>query len=160
MNEKETFEAARQALALYEASSAKEVGLKTIAKLNAASRWLLGSLFALHGGAAIALISKQDLPLREIAFAEIAFLVGILWCFAMAILDQIADRKMIAKSHEWGLYWTSVSVTLDRDPAEEDGIRSAIADADQIGRRARLAGIWAMGSFIAGCILAGVSISS
>ena len=149
--------AARHALSLYEAKSAADVRLKTIDEHNSAFRWLLGSLFALNGGAAIALIGNQKISNSAILQAEVAFLAGILMCFTMAILGQLSDRGMIVKSHEWGLYWTTVSVTLQRNADQEAEITAAIVKAEMTGRKARLAGVAAMLCFVVGCILVGIS---
>ena len=155
MMKTEEFKAVRNALAQYEANSAKDVRLKTIDEHNAAFRWLVGSLFALNGGAAIALFSKREITGSVLIYAESAFLVGIVLCFVTAILGQLSDRRMIIKSHEWGLYWTTVSVTNERVEHQEEGIRAGILEAEQIGRRGRLAGIFSMGCFLVGCIFAG-----
>jgi hypothetical protein len=150
---------AKRALCEFEAKSACDVKLKTIDEHNAAFRWLLGSLFALNGGAAISLMGSKIVTVQVIFEAEKAFLSGVLSCFVMAILGQISDRKMIAKMHAWGLYWTKVSVTLEQDPEEEVQIRNAIAEAERTGRHARMAGIVSMASFLVGCILIGASLA-
>ena len=151
-------DSALKAMADFESRVAFDSRSKAIDEHNAAFRWLLASLFALNGGAAIALFGKDKLFGAIFVEAAGVFLIGVICCFLMAILGQISDRKMIAMLHAWGLYWIGVSASGVRLEGEELRIRAGIEVAEQAGRNARVAGIFSMSSFVAGCLLIGRSI--
>ena len=147
-------------LADFEAAAASESRAKTIDEHNAAFRWLIASLFALNGGAIIAIFGSGKLPSSVISHSVPSFLFGIFLTFAMVIFGQISDREMIKQMHSWGLYWSSVKATGKQNTSCEDEIKQKIGIAEQFGRRGRICGLFSMLSFVVGCILVVLNMAS
>jgi hypothetical protein len=141
-------------LAEYEAAAAAEIRSKSMDEHNAAFRWLIASLFALNGGAILALLGSDHLTGAAILRSAPSFFLGVILTFAMVMLAQLSDRKMIQHIHSWGLYWSTVTASLLRDENQENQIKSAIEMAELTGRKARVCGLLSMACFVVGCILA------
>lgn len=139
--------------AKYSAELAKVSHQKSIDEHNAAFRWLLASLFALNGGAIVAIINSSNAPKSLVHWPASLFFAGILAAFWMAIMAQNSDRRMIAAMAMWGAYWTEVSVTCEINPDRESEISRLVALGERFGRRGRQSGIISMALFGMGCIL-------
>ncbi len=149
--EQTNLEAARS-LAEFEASSAVESRSKLIDEHNSAFRWMVASLFALNGGAILSMFGRGSFGFDPIFPAFWIFFGGIVSTFFTVIVAQMSDRLMIARMHQWGLYWTTVRVTGRRDPENEGHIRLGIATAERWGRRSRYLAIFAMVWFVLGVL--------
>lgn len=151
MDDKAKLEATR-GLAEFEATSAVESRAKLIDEHNSAFRWMVASLFALNGGAILSLFGNERFGLDATYPAFWTFFGGIVSTFLTVIVAQISDRLMIARMHEWGLYWSQVKITGARVVEAEEDIKSGIARAENWGRRSRQLAIFAMVWFVLGVI--------
>ena len=139
-------------LAEFEVSAAVESRGKLIDEHHSAFRWVVASLFALNGGAILSILNKDELGIITILPAFWVFFAGILSTFFTVILAQISDRMMIARLHQWGLYWTSVGSTGVRDEAREVSIEDGISKAESWGQKARIFAAFAMIWFVFGVL--------
>ena len=141
-----------RSLAEFEATSAIESRSKLIDEHHSAFRWMIASLFALNGGAILSIFGRDKFGLEAIFPAFWIFFGGIVSSFATVIVAQMSDRLMIARMHQWGLYWTTVRVTGIRDTDNEGQIKQGIATADKWGQRSRYLAIFAMVWFVLGVL--------
>ena len=141
-----------RSLAEFEASSAVESRSKLIDEHHSAFRWMVASLFALNGGAILSIFGRDEFGLEPIFPALWIFFGGIVSTFLTVIVAQMSDRLMIARMHQWGLYWTTVRATGNRDVENEGQIRQGIVAAEKWGRRSRYLAIFAMVWFILGVL--------
>ena len=139
-------------LAAFEASAASESRSKFIDDHSAAFRWMIASLFALNGGAILTIFGAERLSLQATFPAFWVFFAGIVSTFLAVFLCQLSDRAMIARVHNWGLYWTTVEVSGERDEAREAEIKVGIASAEKLGRWGRLNATFGMLFFIMGVL--------
>lgn len=144
-------DAARK-LAEFEASSAVETRSKLIDEHHSAFRWIIASLFALNGGAILSIFGRERFGLETVFPVFWIFFGGIISTFLTVVVSQMSDRLMIARMHQWGLYWTSVQVTAARDTQHEDQIKRGIATAEKWGRGSRYLAIFAMVWFALGAL--------
>lgn len=139
-------------LAEFEAAAATELRSKLIDEQSSAFRWIVASLFALNGGAILALVGKAEFGLSPNLSAFWAFFIGILSTFLSVILAQISDRLRIEILFRSGQYWTKVAVAGVGDDVEENAIKKILARADRLGQRSRLIALFAMGFFVLGVL--------
>jgi len=145
---------AMRRLAVFEASSAEQTKGKLIDDHSAAFRWMIASLFALNGGAILAIFGKGDI-IDQPNFASFwIFFGGVVNTFLAAFFGQLSDRAMIAEMHRWGLYWTNVGSIDERDEVNEAAIKQSINRAERSGRVGRIHTIFAMIFFVFGVLTA------
>lgn len=128
-------------------------GLHEVASL---SRWLLASLVAINGAAAISV-----LPLRMEATARLvsilAFLIGVLAALGAGIWSLYAFKRVSIAANTMMGYWLTVAGDGQRLTALEATMKSHMDQA--IGSRATHAFVFAsVAAFLVGCALAGYGL--
>lgn len=144
-------EASRR-LAEFELAAATELRSKLIDEQGSSFRWIVASLFALNGGAILALVGKGEFELTANLSAFWTFFAGIISTFLSVILAQISDRLKIEILFRSGQFWTKVAVAGVGDDVEENAIKKVLARADRLGHRSRLIALFAMGFFALGVL--------
>ena len=152
MNAEEVKLEAVRSLADFEAASAVESRSKLIDEHKSAFRWIVASLFALNGGGILSMFGRDSLAFESIFPAFWIFFGGIVSTFFTVIVAQMSDRLMIARMHQWGLYWSTVRVIGRRDSENESHIREGIDTAEKWGRRSRYLAMFAMVWFVLGVL--------
>ena len=147
MNEKQEIEKSKRALAEFEIRSAELTRQRLQEQHDAGSRWLIASLFAINGGAIVAILSSEKFDHIELILPLTGYLIGLIASFVMAVALQISDRKMVAAMHGWGQVWTLFLVKCELDQEQELKAKEKITDAEKIGRFGRMTGLISMSLF-------------
>ena len=90
-----------------ETAEERESFLRLLATLTAAldkaarmthdsSKWLLGSLLAVNGGALVAFLGSEKMPVTALSVAAPIWLLGIILALAVGVLNQQAGAYSIA----------------------------------------------------------------
>lgn len=125
-------------------------GLREVASL---SRWLLATLVAVNGAAAISLLPLKMATGVKLAGAA-AFLVGVLAALGAGIWSLYAFKRVSIAANTMLGYWLSVSGDGPRLQALEAAMKRHMDQA--IGSRTTHAFVFAsVAAFVAGCALAG-----
>jgi hypothetical protein len=141
-------------IARYEVQAATEARSKLTDEHSAAFRWMIASLFALNGGAILAIMGSDRFGLNPNLPAFWVFFAGIVATFLAVIFSQVSDRGMIAHKHSWGLYWITVEFAGERDEALETKLKASEKLARRMAFAGRLQAIFAMLFFVLGAITA------
>lgn len=129
-------------------------GLREVGNL---SRWLLATLVAINGAAAISL-----LPLRMDATPKLgaagAFLLGILAAMGAGLWSLYVFNRVSAAAHTMLGYWLSVADDGQRLAALETAMKRHMDQA--IGSRGtHILVIVSLAAFLIGCAVAGVALN-
>ena len=141
-------EHAKRALAEFEVRSAEQARQRLQEQHDSAGRWLLASLFSINAGAIVALIGADRFKDINLVWPLVSYFVGVLFSFAMAVAIQLSDRKMVVAVHSWGQVWTTFVTTGELVKASEEDAKAKIMEAEMVGRRGRVFGLFSMVSWI------------
>jgi len=117
------------------------------------SRWLLATLAAINGAAAVSTLPLA-MPAEARLAAAAAFVVGILAALGAALWSLYMFKRVTAAAHSMLGYWLTVADGGERLKALEATMKAEMDEA--IGSRATLLlGSASATAFLAGCGLAG-----
>jgi hypothetical protein len=130
----------------------------SLREIGSLSRWLLATLVAINGAAAISL-----LPLKMGAAAKLgaagAFLLGILAAFGAGLWSLYVFNRVSAAAHTMMGYWLSVADDASRLAALETTMKRNMDQA--IGSRGtHLLVFISLAAFLVGCVVAGLGMLS
>ena len=130
-------------------------GLHEVASL---SRWLLATLVAVNGAAAISVLPLKIAPEAKLG-AALAFLVGILAALGAGIWSLYAFKRVSIAANTMMGYWLTVAGDGQRLAALEATMKRHMDQA--IGSRATHLFIFAsVAAFLVGCALTGWGLLS
>ena len=128
-------------------------GLREIGNL---SRWLLATLVAINGAAAISLLPLKMAYTPKMA-ASGAFLVGILAAIGAGLWSLYVFNRVSAAAHTMMGYWLSVADDAPRLAALETAMKRHMDQA--IGSRGtHIFILISLASFLIGCAIAGLAV--
>lgn len=130
-------------------------GLREIGNL---SRWLLATLVAINGAAAISLLPLKMDGVAKLGSAA-AFLVGILAAIGAGLWSLYVFNRVSAAAHMMLGYWLSVADDGPRLVALEAAMKRHL---DQVigSRGTHLLVLLSLAAFLVGCLIGGTAISS
>ena len=141
-------ELTKRALAQFEVRSAEQARQRLMEQHDSGARWLLASLFSINAGAIVALAGADRFKDINLIWPLAFYFLGVLFSFAMAVAIQLSDRKMVSAVHSWGLVWTTFVTTGEIVEANEEAAKTKIKEAENIGRRGRVFGLFSMLSWV------------
>ena len=131
-------------------ADAFQTGLREAGNL---SRWLLATLAAINGAAAISMLRVAMAPEAKVAAAA-AFLTGILAALGAGLWSLYVFKRVSSAASTMLGYWLTVADGGERLKALEATMKAEMDEA--IGSRATLClGAASAAAFLAGCALAG-----
>jgi hypothetical protein len=114
------------------------------------SKWLIASLLALNGGAAIALLNAHDKVYDPIVPGSL-FVLGIVFALLNGWLIQLFSLGDVKAMQEAVGYWLSVVHDGERDEALEGEMQKTFAKGDRENNIAASAGWISLLLFLSGC---------
>lgn len=128
-------------------------GLREIGNL---SRWLLATLVAINGAAAISLLPLKMAYAPKMAAAA-AFLIGILAAIGAGLWSLYVFNRVSAAAHTMMAYWLSIADDAPRLAALETAMKRHMNQA--IGSRGtHICILVSLLSFLIGCAAAGLAM--
>ena len=125
---------------------------------SAAFRWLLASLFAANGGAAVAVLNSNDVLPHGKQISLAFFLAGVLLSLLTAYFSQRAGRAMLPPMNALIGYWIGVSHSGSFDKAKLDQYEADLVGVAGKARVTQVSGWIAAACFLIGSIVVGLYI--
>ena len=123
----------------------------------AIAKWLLSSLLAVNGAAAVAIWPIPMLPLIKIASCA-SFAVGVLFPLMAGYMSLKTSKIMSSEIGKLIGYWLTVADDGERVAAIEADQEALPQKAELAGRPAMMLGWASILSFVIGLVLAGLGI--
>ena len=130
-------------------------GLREVASL---SRWLLATLVAINGAAAITMLPLR-MPIETKLGGAAAFLIGILAALGAGLWSLFAFKRVSVSANTMMGYWLSVADDGPRLEALEAAMKRHMDQA--VGSRATHVWVFvSLAAFLAGCAFTGWGVLS
>ncbi len=126
--------------AQYYLANAQEMKSHLIVEHAASFRWLLASLLAINGGAAIAVLSSDKLPSGAKIWAGGFFTVGIFAALLLAYFSQKSLKKTLQPIGEIAEHWVGASYSGELDTENLQKADDEIKKALTVGRLTEIPG--------------------
>jgi hypothetical protein len=122
-------------------------------------RWLTGSLLAINGGSAVAVLGSEQIDGIAKLIAGGLFSSGILAALLVGVFGQRANQIALPKIQELAGYWIAVSIDGQRDEEIEANLIGAINKPTWQALASRGAGWLSALLFAGGVVSIGLAVS-
>lgn len=126
---------------------------------SAAFRWLVASLLATNGGAAVAILNMRSLENSLKLWPCVCFFVGVLLALLIGPLSQRANRRMIEPLGHLMGYWVSVAVDGIHDEAVHKPFVQATTKAMRKAWLTQIAGWLSAIAFAIGAVFSAYALT-
>jgi hypothetical protein len=121
-------------------------------------RWLIASLLAINGGAAIAVLSNIELHVATKAWSGGFFAAGIFAALLIGVISQRASQRVLTPLSNVTGYWLRIAHGDERDEEAEAGFAEQLKPALRLGVMGQILGWMSALLFGAGVVMIGLDI--
>jgi hypothetical protein len=118
-------------------------------------KWLMASLLVLNGGASLAILSAENLPIDHRLWAGCAFVIGIVFALLVAVMGQRAIQSSFEPIQRYIGYWFTVAEDGERDEQAEANLAKELQGIKWKAKTSQGAGWLSAISFVVGVVVAG-----
>ena len=125
-----------------------EIRAATLEQHTEMFKWLIASLLAINGAAAVAMINAHEISAVHRVWAGACFIVGIFFAMVVAVVAQALSAKYLNPLQKLKGYWLTAEIDGTRDESLEENLQGELLRSIRLGWIAPTLG-WISGIFFA-----------
>ena len=147
-------------IARFEVSTMLDARNRLMDEHAASFRWLTASLFAANGGALVALVGGDSVPVYAKLWAGIWFMLGILFSLLTAWFNQRLVQRMIDPIAQLIAFWGCVAHGMEFEEEKHAALIEAVQNSTKRAWPTQTCGWIAVVVFVFGMVAAGTGLWS